>query len=61
VENPDIKPQTVISALIHTCIVNKLQSFLENKLAELDMVVPEDNAAMKEERPKVQDFANSNE
>jgi hypothetical protein len=38
-----------------------LQGFLEGKLAELDAVAPEDDVAVEEDKPKVQDFANSNE
>ena len=46
---------------IHSCMVDKLQSFLEGKLAELDVVAEEDNATVEEEKPKVQDFADRNE
>jgi hypothetical protein len=34
---------------------------LENKLAELDVVMKENNVTVEENKPKVQDFANSNE
>ena len=46
---------------IHTCIVDELQGFLEDKLAALDVVTEEDNVAVEEDKPKVQDFAICNE
>ena len=46
---------------ICACIVNELQSFLEDKLAALDVVVVEDDVTVEEDKPKTQDFADSNE
>ena len=46
---------------IHTCTVNKLQCFLEDKLAALDVVMEEDDATVEEDKPMVQDFAVCNE
>ena len=42
---------------IHTCTVNELQGFLEDKLAALDVVIEEDDVVVEEDKPKVQDFA----
>ena len=42
---------------ICTCMVDKLQGVLEDKLAALDVVTKEDDVTVKEDRPKVQDFA----
>jgi hypothetical protein len=46
---------------IRTCTVDELQGFMENKLAELDVVAAEDDVTVEEEKPKKQDFAKSNE
>ena len=46
---------------VQSCTVDELQSFLEDRLAELDVVAAEDDATVEEDRPKVQDFADSNE
>ena len=45
---------------IRTCTVDELQSFLEDRLAELDVVPAEDDATVEDDKPKVQDFADSN-
>ena len=42
-------------------MVDELQSFLEDKLAKLDVVAVEDDVAVEEDKPKKQDFADSNE
>ena len=59
-EKPDIKSRTVICFDVRTCTVDELQSFLEDKLAKLDIVAAEDDA-VEEDKPKEQDFADSNE
>jgi hypothetical protein len=41
---------------IHSCTVNELQSFLEDKLAALDVVAEEDNVTVEKNKPEVQDF-----
>ena len=46
---------------VRTCTVDELQSFLEDKLAKLDVVAAEDDVAVEEDKPKEQDFADSNE
>jgi len=46
---------------VRTCTVDELQSFLEDKLAKLDVVAAEDDVAVEEDKPKKQDFADSNE
>ena len=46
---------------VQTCTVDELQSFLEDKLAKLDVVAAEDDVAVEEDKPKKQDFADSNE
>ena len=43
------------------CTVDKLQGFLEDKLAALDVVMEEDDVTVEEDKPKVQDFAVCNE
>ena len=45
---------------IHTCTVNELQGFLEDKLAALDVVMEEDDVTV-EDKLEVQDFAICNE
>ena len=42
-------------------MVNKLQGFLEDNLAALDVVIEEDDVTVEEDKPKVQDFAVCNE
>ena len=46
---------------VRSCTVDELQGFLEDKLAELDVVASEDDVRVEEEEPKVQDFADRNE
>jgi hypothetical protein len=46
---------------IHTCTVDELQGFLENKLAVLDDVAEEDDITVEEYKPKEKDFAVCNE
>jgi Zinc knuckle len=46
---------------IHTCTVDKLQGFLEDKLAALDVVAEEDDITVEEDKPKEKDFAIRNE
>ena len=46
---------------VRTCTVDELQSFLEDRLAALDVIPAEDDATVEEDKPKVQDFADSNE
>ena len=43
--------------VICTYTFNELQRFLEDKLAALDVVIEEDDIAVEEDKPKVQDFA----
>jgi hypothetical protein len=45
---------------ICSCTVDELQSFLEDKLAALDVVAEEDNVTVEENKPEVQDFVISN-
>jgi hypothetical protein len=42
---------------IHTCTVDKLQGFLEDKLAALDVVAEEDDVTVEEDKPKEKDFS----
>ena len=46
---------------ICTCMVNELQSLLEDELAALDVVTEEDDVTVEEDKLKVQDFAICNE
>jgi hypothetical protein len=48
---------------VRTFTLDELQSLLESKMAELDVVAAEDDheVTVEEDKPKVQDFADSNE
>jgi hypothetical protein len=46
---------------ICSCTVDKLQSFLEDKLAALDVIAEEDDVTVEENKPEVQVFVVGNE
>jgi hypothetical protein len=46
---------------IHTCTVDELQGFLEDKLAALNVVAEEDDITVEEDKLKEKDFATCNE
>jgi hypothetical protein len=46
---------------ICTCTVDKLQGFLKDKLAVLDVVAEEDDVTVEKDKPKEKDFAICNE
>jgi Zinc knuckle len=46
---------------IHTCTVDKLQGFPEDKLAALNVVAEEDDVTVEEDKPKEKDFLIHNE
>jgi hypothetical protein len=67
VEKLDTNPRNVISVSISVLVqltspdwIRTLQSFLEDKLAALDVVAEEDNATVEENKPEVQDFVVGN-